>query len=76
MPRGEDYKLSHKGMQIASQTLREARRVAGRFKSYLRRPVPPPPSILGLAISPNNREGPESSHCIHLQSMALPPRTL
>lgn len=72
---GEDYKLSHKGMQIASQTLREACGVAS-YLEHLCGSVPLFLTILCFSISPNNCEGPESSHCIHLKSMAFPHQTL
>lgn len=58
-------------MQIASQTLREARGVASHL-GHLCRAVILTLTILCFSISPNNREGPESSHCIHLKSMAFP----
>lgn len=58
-------------MQIASQTLREARGVASHL-GHLCRAVILTLTILCFSISPNNREGPESSHCIHLKSMASP----
>lgn len=58
-------------MQIASQTLREACGGAA-YLGHLCGSVILSLTILCFSISPNNREGPESSHCIHLKSMAFP----
>lgn len=62
-------------MQIASQTLREACGVAS-YLEHLCGSELLSLTILCFSISPNNCEGPESSHCIHLKSMAVPHQAL